>query len=129
MFEIITYVHVYGEKFSPRAAEKLTNIFFTEKTEPGDIGNHGRYKGKKIPIGRADIILRGDNNQVIISAINIICSKIDDLRSVGAESIVLHLAINYNTQCNLDFPPSLLLKISSLGIPLTISCIDIGDRD
>jgi len=124
MIEAIAYFNISGEKFSPRAAEKLSGINFTEKNEPGDIANFGRYKGEMRPFGSASIVIRGGNVDVLMKLLEIIEGKIQEFKSQGADYLVIHLAINYKTQCNLEFSPAEIKKISDLGIPFTISCVN-----
>jgi len=48
---------LWGDHFSPAEAERKTRIMLFEKNEPGEIGTRGRYIGKPIPYGSAEIEL------------------------------------------------------------------------
>ena len=126
MFRFDIHCLFHGENFSPALAEKETGVSLDDKIEVGDIGKIGRYKDKRIPYGSACLRLiemKGESLETTLKVMtDILMEHIDSFRSNGTDSITLHFDVNYENQCNLEFSPELIKRISTLGVPLTISC-------
>lgn len=115
-----------GVAFSPVALAKKTGIPTENANEPGDPGKLGRFRGKPIPYGYGEWIFSSDMDApygpVLEQAVQALEHNLAIVREYGAEEIVLHLFVQTHEQCNLEFSSSDLQRISSLGIPLAISC-------
>jgi len=127
MIEVTGYFAAMGPLFSPGQVEAATGVRFTTKNEPGELGARGRYRGKAIPYGRADIsgnasgaALVSPDSELLKQALAII----EPCRIAGATSFVLHLDVKYWNQCNLEFSPSFLSAIAALGADVTITCYE-----
>ncbi|WP_124328991.1 hypothetical protein [Desulfonema ishimotonii] len=117
MIKIRAYCLLQGPNFSPALAESRTCLSFENKNEVGEAGRSGRYKDIPIPYGSAELTA-SDTDRII----RILETHIGTFRSCHAETIILHLDVSYDAQCNLEFSPELIKKISDLQIPFTISC-------
>jgi hypothetical protein len=113
---------LYGEGFSPKAAEVLTGLSFKEKNELHEIGTRGRYIGKPIPYGNAILEAQVEHASNLDKILDLIGNHLTIFRDCGAEDIVLHCDVFFDKQCNFEFSEPQLAKISKLNIPLTISC-------
>lgn len=126
MFKFDIRCLFHGDNFSPTLVEKKIGVPLDEKIEVGDIGKIGRYKNKMIPYGSACLRAIKTEGACLETAlkgiVDVLMENIKSFRSHGAESIILHFDVNYDNQCNLEFSPELIKKISILEIPLTISC-------
>jgi hypothetical protein len=115
-----------GNNFSPSLAESKTGLSFFKKNEVGEIGDYGRYKNKAMPYGSAEICKTekesSQDNGTIDYVIDILTRYIDVFRLCHAENIVLHMDVEYDSQCNFELSSDLLAQIANLKIPLTVSC-------
>jgi hypothetical protein len=113
---------MYGENFSPNQAQEATGVELCRCNENGDIGRTGKFKEKPLPYGSAELI---DENFSMIAPYSFIFDFIErhlvKVRQAGATDIHLHILVAYSDQCNLEFEPKLLQKISRSGLPLTMS--------
>jgi len=124
MVKISAHCLIQGDSFSPSVAEKLSNIVFVEKNEPGSIGNNGRYKGIPVPYGSATLeveTLQNDSNG-IDALINTLKECIVKLRQAGADDIILHCDVFYEDQCNFELAVHQIVAMAQMKIPMTISC-------
>ncbi len=117
MIKIRAYCLLQGMNFSPALAESRTGLSLENKNEVGETGRSGRYKDRPVPYGSAELTA-SDTDRII----GILEKHIGTFRSCHAETVILHFDVSYDTQCNLEFGPELIKKISDLQIPLTISC-------
>jgi len=124
MINIYQYCILQGDYFSPSLAEAKTGITFSKKNEPGDVGNVGRYRGKSIPYGSAEIIALNEkgNEDSIDFIVNILDKYCEVFRLCGADNIVLHFVISYIDQCDFEFSPEFINKLAKLKIVFAITC-------
>ena len=131
MVKIYPRITICGDNFSPKKVENDTDMLFSNKNEKGEIAKQGRYKGKPLPYGSADIIppntLQGEKQKLlyIIDKYNKSKNKIKEFDDID---IVFHIDVDYQNQCNLAFDVDILEKIANLKIPVTISCWE-NDED
>lgn len=125
MIRISLVFRAMGERFSPGVAEVQTGILFSKKNERGDIGDCGRYKGQPIPYGSGDLREPSDNSDLVIpsdaffKALNIL---VPVCRKAMADSMLLHIDVAFEDQCNMELSEHFLRAVSKLGIPVTVSC-------
>lgn len=121
------YWIINGPEFSPSAAERATQVRFSERTEPGEICSRGRYRGKPAPAGwgkhdfsvsQKDADLVPLNSEVLATLER--CVPI--YRTVGAQEIILHFNVSYSSQCNLQLTAPLIRKLANLGVDVTLTC-------
>ena len=125
MSDMYPRLRLWGESFSPSAAEKRTGIVFDVKNEPGEIARTGRYRNRPSPYGSAIIKFEDDRSScdpLSAQSLNILIKNIQTFREAGATTIVLHCDVAYLDQCNLEMSPGFLAAIARLEIPFTISC-------
>jgi hypothetical protein len=124
MYTLTALCNIWGERFSPLAAESSTGLVFSQRNEPFEVGKGGRYANKPIPYGAATVDASSPTgtSSNLDSLLEIIEPQISSLRLLGAEEIVLHCDVFHNGQCNFEFSKSQLDRIARLKLPLTISC-------
>jgi hypothetical protein len=106
-----------GEDFSPSALEIALGIQLAKKHEKGDLGNAGRYKNLKYPFGSCIIEMPNGND-----LIGFLETNMSELLKYGITQMIFEISIEYLDQCNFDFTPEWLARISMLNIPVSISC-------
>ena len=124
MTDIEPSFNAWGKAFSPKKAEELTGLVFTEKDEPGHIGRLGKYKGVPTPRGSAILqppadVPAGDR---ILWLAKQLAGKIDRIRSAGAEDIHIWVAYYHEGQCNHALSAEELKALAELDIGFWISC-------
>jgi hypothetical protein len=121
------YWAISGAEFSPSAAERVTQVLFTEKTEPGEIGARGRYRGRPAPQGWGqcafavspeDADLVSAHSEVLVTFERCVPMY----RAAGAQEIMLHFNVSYSNQCNLQLSAPLLRRLAELGVDVTLTC-------
>ena len=123
---------LWGEKFSPIEAHRITGVKFDVCNEPEDIATTGPYKNER-PFGYGSALIRFVNEFVdtdpddILSPdariLDLLECHISNFRKAGAEIITLHVIYFSDTsQCNISQGPKLLARLAGLGISFTISC-------
>ena len=116
--------NLYGKQFSPKRmmAEFAFDVIIDQITEPGQIGNFGRYKGVKTPYGACAINTPDyiSNSERIEWMTNFLSRQIDNFRKYGATDIVFHIEWR-GLQGNMEFTPLELNNLAALKIPLTIT--------
>ncbi len=117
--------HMWGDRFSPCAAEKLTGLSFAHKEEPGQIGTSRPHLGTPLPYGSGTLKFGqvwDCSEPSFLKWLNDIKKSIPAFRQAGAEDITLDFFVVYNYQCNLEAEPDFFLALGQLGIPVTMSC-------
>jgi hypothetical protein len=117
---------IQGESFSPLSAEKVTGLSFSDKSEVGQLGKVGHYKGIPIPYG-ACVLRFAEMNSLpygprLEQMIGSLEKHVDLLKKCGAQDFVLRLVVSYEAQCNLEFSPVEMNRLANLGIHVTVSC-------
>jgi hypothetical protein len=121
------YWTVRGKEFSPSAAEQITQILFSEKSEPGEICVRGRHRGKPAPEGwgKHDFSLPPEGSDLVSSNSEVLTALercLPVYRAAGAQEVVLHFNVSYSNQCNLQLSAALIHKLANLGIDITLTC-------
>lgn len=111
-----------GEAFSPAALEKVIGFQVAKKHEQGEIGVAGRYKGVEYPSGSC-IIEMEDSNELI----KFLEASMPLIKKYGVTDSILEITVEYSDQCNFDFTPDWLARVSKLNIPISISCFKTED--
>ena len=127
--ELRLSVLLRGEKFSPKEVEEITGLRLRDKLEVGEISPRGRYRGKPIPFGTAQLevpteIPYDDRLMWIIKSLEL---NLQQLYDCGAEETRIYAGYFYKDQCNFGFSKDELSAIAKLGIDFDISCYDISD--
>lgn len=125
---------VSGPSFSPRAAEALTGLRFSRRSEPGELSEVDRYQGHSKGPGRAEIPLQeygtptdlGGKN---MAALDALARSLEALRRAGATDLKIRVDIEYAGPCVIDFPAELLRKLGDLGLPLVMSCYEAQETE
>ena len=117
------YIAVQGDFFSPTKAEQETGLKFSNKAEVGDIGNHGRFKGRPYPFGHAvleapEVMTLGKLDWLLDS----VTPHKATLKQLGVTDGKVHVTYAYDSQCNLEYPPEIVEKLAKLGFAFTITC-------
>lgn len=121
------YWIVSGTQFSPGAAERATNVFFSQKTEPGELCAHGRYRGRPAPAGwgKCDFSVPPDDADLITANSEVLAMLercVPEYRTAGAQEIVIHFNVAYANQCNLQLTAPLIHRLAALGVDVTLTC-------
>ena len=113
--------HLWGENFSPKLLNKISDIEMRLTNEFGEVGKIGKYKDKKLPYGSCCIVTpeRIKSNRVEWMADFIIKHK-SEFEKAGATAMSFWI-YGYGNQGNMEFSVEELTKISATKIPL---CID-----
>jgi hypothetical protein len=116
--------YVYGSSnFYPSKIKFKEKIICTAN-DPGDIGNIGKYKNKKIPYGYLAFEVPKQINEE--NKLNVMLKLIKKYKNEfiqnGAKSIVLHI-VWVGIQGNMEFNTKELKSIAELEIPLTITYV------
>ena len=130
LLEIEGYCRLWGETFSPKIAERKTGIRFDRKNEPGENGTIGRYKGRPIPYGSAEIDFKNDGDSADLFSpgariLDILKDHLPSFQAAGVKEAVLNVNVFYKEQCNIEQSPELLRRLAGLGVALNISCQQI----
>jgi hypothetical protein len=120
-----------GENFLPDEVERLTGIIFESKNNKGDPINP--YKKEPYSEGIA-ILDAGDGfkywplspEDALLSTIE---THHDLFRRSGADKFVMYYTIGYHAQCNLEFSPQELLRLTRVGATLAISCVELDEEE
>lgn len=116
-----------GAEFSPNAAERATQVLFSEKTEPGEICSRGRYRGRPAPEGwgKRDFSVPPEDADLVSSNSEVLATLercVAVYRTAGAAEIILHFNVSYHNQCNLQLTAPLIRRLANLGIDVTLTC-------
>jgi hypothetical protein len=133
MMQVDIFINMIGRHFSPAKLGQMTGHPVENSNEPESIGNTGKYRGKPIPYGAGEWRFSTGKDMpygpVFETAVQMLERYIHEMRQCGAEEIVLHFQVYYASQCNLEFSPSELNRISSLCVPFTISCEQLAGEE
>ena len=124
MTKLQVTLELQGDAFSPSAAERLTGLALVRKVEPDQIGERGRYRNKPTPYGAAaleapDALPERDKLNWLLDTAMV---AVGALRELGAISIGVSATYAHDGQCNLEYSPAELEKLSALGLPFSVSC-------
>jgi hypothetical protein len=119
------YCLLQGDDFSPSLAEARTGLVLLDKNEPGEVAPSGRYAGKPLPYGSAMLVLLDDDLEPgasTLEPLRALKERLPELRAAGATGLSLYLVVAYERQCHFELSPEELEALSSLGLPLGVSC-------
>lgn len=128
MVESFVECYIQGKEFDPSFLEKETDLNFFKKTKEGNTKTKGKFKNETCPFGYCYLRPSIDSNNENLKIRNLIkILEENDIRvgKHGIEELHIRLDINYDSQCNLEFDPSLLEELGKKKIPLLISCYKI----
>lgn len=124
--EIHIQCQIDGRRFSPVQAERRTGLRLDEKMEVGDIEKLGRNRGKSLLTGSCLLVPEGLPRSAygprLEKLITVLESHIGALRKCGATNFVIQMSVAYDSQCNLEFSPDEMKRLSQLDIPLAVTC-------
>lgn len=121
------YIAFFGEAFSPARAEQLTGLEFSQKTERGEVRSRGRFKGQPSPVGHAVLEANGAGMEEIGRLMASVEPHVYGLKELGVTYAKVHVDYSYSSQCNMEFSPEMIHKLSNLGYALTISCYEVDE--
>jgi len=129
--ELRLSVLLRGETFSPKEAEKSTGLNLVDKLEVGEIAIRGRYRGKPVPYGTAQLEVPDDipYGERLLWIIGVLEIHLDSLYSMGADTTRIYAGYFYKDQCNFGFGKNELLALAKLNIDFDISCYDATDDE
>lgn len=120
-------LRLQGSAFSPSSVEERTGLRFTASQERGELGRLGRYAGRPIPYGSAELactvnsaLLASPDEEFFGAAERLVRAG----EALGVESAVLHVDIEFESQCNFEFSQAFLAAVLRIGAPLTVSCYE-----
>ncbi|PSM30876.1 hypothetical protein, partial [Haliangium sp. UPWRP_2] len=102
-------------------------VLFSEKSEPGELGACGRYRGRPAPQGwgKRDFSTAPEDAD-LVSADSEVLARLERCipayRAAGAQEIILHFNVSYASQCNLQLTAPLIRRLAGLGVEVTITC-------
>jgi hypothetical protein len=124
--------NLYGPEFSPRLAEVLTGLSFSEKCEPGQLGKCGRFKGKSIPFGSS--ILTPPHQATVANPdfgiewlADVVSIQRQNLEKAFVTDVTIRLNVFHDGQCNMEMSQELLRRLADSGVKLTVSCFEDSD--
>jgi len=107
---------IRGDNFSPTLLEKKTGWTLSRK------------KLKSAVFCPPTSLSNNDNGE---AGVEWIVEKVGNYKNIlkqcGADDCYLDIAVYYIGQCNMEFEPDLLRKISELNVPFWISCYEDYD--
>lgn len=128
--KLYVYINAVGETFSPKALKHLEGFSCISKNEPQEIVSKGRYQGKPIPFGSLRIAIPVtsidsffDNKEA--GLITRIETCVESLKKAAATDVSIHLDVEYENQCNLQFNSAWLTAIGKLGIPVAFTAYEV----
>ncbi len=116
-----------GKKLEANAGVRLTAA-----QEPGAFGVIGPSAGKPLPFGSGE--LASTRDPAFLDApdeefFNRAEALVRAAPGAGAEDIVLHVDVEHDGQCNLEFSQAFLAAVQRLGVPFTMTCYEAGGRE
>lgn len=119
-----------GDKFNPDEVERLTGMAFKSKHSKGDRIN--QYVKYPYPDGGASLDAGNEFTYRPMSPNDKLLKTIEDnialLHHSGVEKLVMYYTIGYHAQCNLEFQPEELQRLTAIGAILAISCIELDEE-
>ena len=127
MVEILPYLSLWGETFSPSRAGTMTGLTLSNAREPGEPLKSGRQ-----PARRAGLAILKPPESIpeeirLTWLIEMATAHLSAFRAQGATICKFNLSVLWMDQCNLCFESEDLARIAALGIQFTISCYPKGD--
>ena len=121
------YWTISGAEFSPSAAERASQVLFSEKIEPGETSSRGRYRGMPASQGwgKHDFLVPPEDVDLISAHSGVLATLercVPVYKAAGSQEIILHFNISYTSQCNLQFTAPLLRRLANLGVDVTLTC-------
>ena len=132
MIHAIARLFVEGDQFSPAEAETLAGFRFTQKSERGVLATTGRYKGRPLPYGWAELeaTAPGDFLMTVDGPFFEAAEALTRAAlTQGEVDVRLHVDVEHDDQCHLELAPGVLAAVSRLGVPLTMSCYEKGEKE
>lgn len=120
----LTYtLRAAGDAFSPAAAEVRCGLRFTEKGERGETAATGRYRGRPLPYGWAELRSPDDTGggpgaPFVRAASALAVASAES----GATECALHIDVAFREQCNFEMSRESIAALAEIGVPVTISC-------
>ena len=129
--KISVTINFSGEHFSPSRAEKETGLVLSKKSEAGEMGVRGKYKGLAIPYGSGNLEPPStlENNAKILWLASTLESTLSKFIQCGAEKPYLYVGYFYKDQCNLTLTKEELAAIAKLGIDFCFSCYENSEQE
>lgn len=119
----LTYtLRASGEAFSPAGAEARCGLRFTGKGERGETTPTGRYRGRPLPYGWAELRSGDDTGGPGAPFVRAASALAAASAASGATECVLHIDVAFREQCNFEISRESLAVLAELGLPVTISC-------
>ncbi|MCP3849657.1 MAG: DUF4279 domain-containing protein [Gammaproteobacteria bacterium] len=114
-------VTLEGENFSPSVFEKKTGLFFNDKHEKGE-PSHTTKRQYDYGYGQLAAPDELKYYQKIEWLLDQIVPHVGLMKNLGVEEKVLHVDVEYSSQCNLEYRPEILKKLCELGATFTLTC-------
>jgi len=115
-----------GKSFYPTKLQDITGVIVTNANNPGDNGRTGKYRDVPVPYGAGEWFMTNNSEtpygQTFTQLVRLIEMHFPSIKKCGADELVIYMNIYYDKQCNLEFSPHELGKLSALGVTLAITC-------
>lgn len=123
MVKIDYSLSLNGLEFSPDVVIVPKNLKIGIIRKRGDIGQTGRYKNSPFPMGC--LLISGELADLLdfVETLNLADLNVD------LDDIVVNATVAYKGQCNFEFFPNELLRLSNINAHLTISCYEDNSID
>lgn len=117
------YIALFGETLSPSKVESETDLVFKDKHEVGDIRD---VDGKPYEEGYAllEAPQELDGEKQVEWVLDAALRHRQYLGSQPGVHGKFHVTYAYTSQCNLEYEPEFIEKLSKTGLALTISCYE-----
>ncbi len=124
------YIVLQGDRFSPSEAERVTGLKLSDKREPGQIGQRGRYRGQPLPYGAASLDAPEDVSppEKLVWVLDAATPHIALLRDLGADRAEVWIVEHFGGQMNMEYEPEELEKLARLGLPLCVACYEVEQQ-
>ena len=131
-YEMDIRCYMWGNSFSPKKIEKMTELKLEQKLEVGDLITKGVLKNQFSLMGSASLVASNGQCDLVDTKlddfIELLYSNFEILRTSGAENFDLSIGVFYHDQCNLSFSPHIMERIGKMGIDFNISCYEVRNR-
>ena len=121
-----------GARFSPQVIEARIGFKWTVAHEPGAMGGMGRYLGRPIPFGSAELISSYDSEMLAVPDQEFFRKAEAIIRvgkEMGIEECILRMDVEFQGQCNLELGPHFVSEVQRLGVPLALTCYESREED
>ena len=121
-----TYFHctLQGPQFDPTPFLNRLDVTVTDHHRRGNIATKGRFKGQPLETGHVCLEAKTGNFDQFVETLYSVKPL---LLNSQADTKELHLFLGYTSQCNWEFTPDSLTKISAMGLTLTMSCDQVEE--